>query len=467
MLDHAEPQEKQRSGRSLPVRTGGTLAEDAVLRAAREAGRGATAADRERRLAPAVVTALKEAGLARHFVPRRWGGREGGFADLITATALIAGQCPSAAWCGMLWAAHGRYAARLPEEGQRELWGRGPDTLIAAALTPPAGTARPVPGGWLLDGRWDCVSGADTSDWILLAAPADDTPARADGSPGPAADAPVRATGTPVRVDGSPVTAAGGLGPAGRAPVRAGGGAVPAAGGGLAGSAGAEAWVLAVPRREVTVHDTWHSTGLRGTGSNSVAVQAVFVPDRRARPLRDVLAAAVEPGASPARQAPAHVAGTAMFCAPALGAARLALRSWTRWAATAPAGRPAALADPAVQRVLARSAAEIDAAALLLERAGAGADAEPTAARVEAVNRRDAAVAAELLVEAVERLFRTGGAHVRDATGDVQRAWRDTHTVAAHGALRLDAAAGAYAAWHEREAEGGGEGAAAGSRGVR
>ncbi|MEU8577384.1 acyl-CoA dehydrogenase family protein [Streptomyces asoensis] len=408
MLDHAEPQEKQRSGRSLPVRTGGTLAEDAVLRAAREAGRGATAADRERRLAPAVVTALKEAGLARHFVPRRWGGREGGFADLITATALIAGQCPSAAWCGMLWAAHGRYAARLPEEGQRELWGRGPDTLIAAALTPPAGTARPVPGGWLLDGRWDCVSGAGISDWILLAAPATDVPA-----PDP------------------------------------------------------EVWVLAVPRREVTVHDTWHSTGLRGTGSNSVAVQAVFVPDRRARPLRDVLAAAVEPGASPARQAPAHLAGTAMFCAPALGAARLALRSWTRWAATAPAGRPAALADPAVQRVLARSAAEIDAAALLLERAGAGADAEPTAARVEAVNRRDAAVAAELLVEAVERLFRTGGAHVRDAAGDVQRAWRDTHTVAAHGALRLDAAAGAYAAWHEREAEGGGEGAAAGSRGVR
>ncbi|MEU5244256.1 acyl-CoA dehydrogenase family protein [Streptomyces asoensis] len=412
MLDHAEPQEKQRSGRSLPVRTGGTLAADAVLRAAREAGRGAAAADRDRRLAPAAVTALKEAGLARHFVPRRWGGREGGFADLITATALIAGQCPSAAWCGMLWAAHGRYAARLPEEGQRELWGRGPDTLIAAALTPPAGTARPVAGGRLLDGRWDCVSGADTSDWILLAAPATDVPA--------------------------PDT---------------------------------EVWVLAVPRREVTVHDTWHSTGLRGTGSNSVDVQAVFVPDRRTRPLRDVLAAAVEPGASPARQASAHLAGTAMFCAPALGAARLALRSWTRWAATAPAGRPAALADPAVRRVLARSAAEIDAAALLLERAGAGADAEPTAARVEAVNRRDAAVAAELLVEAVERLFRTGGAHVRDATGEVQRAWRDTHTVAAHGALRLDAAAGVYAAWREHETaaegEGGAQGAAAGPRGPR
>ncbi|MCX5358219.1 acyl-CoA dehydrogenase family protein [Streptomyces sp. NBC_00124] len=401
MLDHAEPQEKQRSGLSRPERTGGMFAEDAVLRAARAAGSAASAADRDRRLAPAVVTALKEAGFARHFVPRRWGGREGGFADLITATALIAGQCPSAAWCGMLWAAHGRYAARLPEEGQRELWGSGPDTLIAAALAPPAGTARPVPGGWLLDGRWDCVSGVDFAHWVLLAAPVDDTPV--------------------------------------------------ASGATLAGPAQAAARVLAVPRSEVIVRDTWRSTGLRGTGSNSVDVRGVFVPDRRACPLSDMLAAVVEPGASPARQASALVVGGPMLCAPALGAARLALRSWTRWAAIPPAGCPAALGDTAVQRVLARSAAEIDAVALLLDRAGAGADAEPTAPRVEAVNRRDAAVAAELLVEAVERLFRTGGVHVRDDTSEVQRAWRDTHTVAAHGVLRLGASAGAYAAWGEDE----------------
>src|SRR3954447_19495992 len=128
MLDHAELHQKPQSGHARPAGSGGTPAEDAVVRAVREAGAGAAAADRDRRLAPAVVTALKEAGFARHFVPRRWGGREGAFADLITATARIAEQCPSAAWCGMLWAAHGRFAARLPEQGQRELWGSGPNT---------------------------------------------------------------------------------------------------------------------------------------------------------------------------------------------------------------------------------------------------------------------------------------------------------------------------------------------------
>ncbi|MDV7223267.1 acyl-CoA dehydrogenase family protein, partial [Streptomyces prunicolor] len=104
-----------------------------------------------------------------------------------------------------------------------------------------------------------------------------------------------------------------------------------------------------------------------------------------------------------------------------------------------------ALDDASVQRALARSAAEIDAVELLLARAATRADAEPTAPQAVAVNRRDAAVAVELLVEAVERLFRTGGAHVRDDAGEIQRAWRDVHTVAAHGALRLDASAGAFA----------------------
>jgi alkylation response protein AidB-like acyl-CoA dehydrogenase len=171
LLDHAEPQEKQRSRFSRPERTGGTLAEDAVLRAARVAGRAARAADRDRRLAPEVVTALKEAGAARHFVPRRWGGREGGFADLVTATALIARQCPSAAWCGMLWAAHGRYAARLPEEGQRELWGKGPDTLIAAALAPPARYR--AAGCWTAGGT---VSAAWTSPTGSCSRPRSTTP---------------------------------------------------------------------------------------------------------------------------------------------------------------------------------------------------------------------------------------------------------------------------------------------------
>src|SRR3954465_15914209 len=87
-------------------------------------------ADTERKLADEVVTALTASGLPGHFVPRRWGGAAGGFAALLDQVAELAQGCTSAAWVGMLWAAHGRFAAHLPEEGQRELWGASPDVRI-------------------------------------------------------------------------------------------------------------------------------------------------------------------------------------------------------------------------------------------------------------------------------------------------------------------------------------------------
>ncbi|MFE7167132.1 hypothetical protein [Streptomyces sp. NPDC057616] len=128
-------------------------------------------ADADRALATAVVAELTAAGLARHFVPRRWGGEEGEFASLLDEVAAVAGACTSAAWVGMLWAAHGRFAALLPEQGQREVWGASPDVRISAALLPPAGRAEPVAGGRRVTGTWGCVSGIAGAQWVLVAAP--------------------------------------------------------------------------------------------------------------------------------------------------------------------------------------------------------------------------------------------------------------------------------------------------------
>ena len=36
-----------------------------------------------------------------------------------------------------------------------------------------------------------------------------------------------------------------------------------------------------VPREALTVHDTWHTLGLSGTGSNDVEVEELFVPAHR------------------------------------------------------------------------------------------------------------------------------------------------------------------------------------------
>ena len=40
-------------------------------------------------------------------------------------------------------------------------------------------------------------------------------------------------------------------------------------------------YLAAVPRDEVRILDTWHTLGMRGTGSHDVEVENVFVPERR------------------------------------------------------------------------------------------------------------------------------------------------------------------------------------------
>jgi two-component flavin-dependent monooxygenase len=351
----------------------------------RVAAEHARLADRQRRLADDVVAGLTGTGLPRHFVPHRWGGAEGTFGAVLDAVAALAEGCTSAAWCAMLWAAHGRFAALLPEEGQRELWGATADIRIAAALMPPWGSAEPASHGWQLRGTWHCVSGVDFADWVLVAAPE------------PYED------GRRVRV-------------------------------------------FAVPAREVTVEDTWDSTGLRGTGSHTVVIRDAVVPHHLSFLQAELMRGSDNPAHARCHTAPAQLAGGILFCAPALGAARRALRVWSQWAAAKSAGSGRPNHDSAAVRdTLATASARIDAAGLLLERAARRADTEPVTDLLVAGNQRDAAVAAELLAGAVDRLFRTGGAHIRDAGGELQRLWRDVHTVTSHGVLRLEPVAAAYA----------------------
>ncbi|MBT2399303.1 acyl-CoA dehydrogenase family protein [Streptomyces sp. ISL-100] len=355
--------------------------------AAAQGARYATESEQARTLHPAVAETLVQDGFARYFVPVGFGGTAGTFAELLDAVALVGEGCTSAAWCAALQAAHGRLAAHLPHQGQADLWGSGADIPIAAAVVPPAGELTPVPGGYLLTGRWNLASGVDHAHWILLAAPE-----RADGDH--------------------------------------------------------RQWILAVPRADISIHDTWRNSGLRGTGSHSVTVDAAFVPEHRTV-LREALAAGRdEEGAARCHRIPYTLVASLIFAAPALGAARGALRAWITLAAgrtTAGGGR--FLEEAVAQDALVRSSAEIDAAHLLLRRAAERADQAPLDDLPVALNMRDAAVAVEMLVGAVERLFRSGGARAQAEGEPLQRLWRDVHALAGHGALQLPLAARAYGQW--------------------
>ncbi|GAA1291272.1 acyl-CoA dehydrogenase family protein [Streptomyces sanglieri] len=348
-----------------------------------QAGRAAGAAHEHRRLPAELAEAVSASGFTRHFVPERWGGEEGTFTEFARAGAGLAEECASTAWCAALYAAHGRLAAYLPEDGQRDLWGRSPDVRIAAAVMPPAGRAVAEGDGWSLSGEWAFASGIDHAHWVLLA-----------GRTGAGEERTVR--------------------------------------------------VFAVPRHEFEVLDTWDSTGLRGTGSNTVRVKDVLVPSHRSLTLVEL--AHIDPDRARCHRVPYLSVAGIQFLAPALGAARRARQAWIgdMSARCRADGRPAHTTATA-QQVLTRASAEIHAAELLLGEAARRADEDPVTPSAVAENVRDFSVAAELCGAAVGRLVRAAGARALTGSSPLYRAWQDVCVATGHASLGFEAASSHYA----------------------
>ncbi len=223
----------------MPVTRPTSLSPDAVREAAEAAAKHAVVSESDRRLPPEVVAPVLAAGFARHFVPARWGGSAGTFRALLPAVATIGESCASAAWFASLAASVGRLAAHLPPEGQAELWQDRPDTPIVGALAA-SGTAERAPGGWRVSGQWPYVSGVDSSEWALVCARASD-------------------------------------------------------------GERTEPRFFAVPRSAYGLGDSWFNVGLRGTGSNTLVLDGVTVPDTRSVALAELLA-----GRAPGAEAPCH-----------------------------------------------------------------------------------------------------------------------------------------------------------------
>jgi alkylation response protein AidB-like acyl-CoA dehydrogenase len=184
---------------------------------------------------------------------------------------------------------------------------------------------------------------------------------------------------------------------------------------------------FAVPRGDFSVSDTWSTVGMRGTGSNTLVLDGVYVPEHRSFLREEMLQGRPVGSSAACHSIPLRAVNGLSFAAPVLGAARGAL-----------GGRAGA-------EVFARSAGEIDAAELLLRRAASVADSGAVDPRLVARGIRDCALAADFLVIAVERLFRAAGSRAHAETDRIQRAWRDVHTASSHVVLQFEPAAAAYA----------------------
>lgn len=330
-------------------------------------------ADNQRGLAAAVVAAATTAGFARHFVPTGWSGRAGTFTELVRATSVVGEGCGSAAWCAMLFAVNGRLAGYLPEEAQRDLWRESPDVRIAGALVP-SGEASRMDGGWWLRGEWPTVSAVEHCDWTLFAA-------------------------------------------------------------WVLGDEARECRMFLVPSGAYQVKDTWFTTGLRGTGSNTVVLGETFVPDARSFPYSAALGGV---GGSRCHRVPFRMVNALLLAAPVLGIVRGGLL-----ASRLRAGK---------EEVLARCSAELRAGELLLADVARLADeTESPDAELVARCSLECAYAVEVLVGVAERLYRVGGTRAQATGSPLQRMWRDAHAAGSHVGVQLEAAASEYAKrrWEE------------------
>jgi alkylation response protein AidB-like acyl-CoA dehydrogenase len=353
----------------------------AILAAADAARLDAADSDVSGKVGAGVVEALTAAGFPGCLAPERWGGAAT-FEAVTRAVAAVGEAGASAAWIASLLAYNGRFGAYLPVEGQEEIWATRPDTRIVSSMVAAGVEAEPVEGGWTLSGRWLYVSGVEFADWALVSSA---LPREGDRS---------------VRV-------------------------------------------LAIPKDSFTHSNTWSAVGMNATGSHTLVVDRAFVPEYRAFLWDDMRQGILAGPATNVHCAPLFSVNGLTFAAPILGAARGALRLAELHLADQPSG-PRAAARESSRIAFVRAAGEIDAAALLLSRVADTADRGHLEGGLAERSHRDSTLAVEILVGAVDRLFRVTGTRGQASSHGMQRIWRDVHAAASHAALQFEPAALAY-----------------------
>jgi len=346
-------------------------------------------ADDERHLTQEMVDAYAAAGLARVVVPERFGGLGLGFTSVAEIAIELGRASGSMGWVGCFWADHPQWIGLFPEQAQVDVWGDDPEARVATSFAP-LGRVEAVDGGFRLSGDWPWASGVGHSDWVMLGALA------------------------------------------------------PGADGAVANH------LFLVPVSEVTVVDTWYNAGLRGSGSDNVVAEDVFVPAHRRLSMVDVregTAPGADVNASPVFHAPLMTHAGYGMLAPAIGIARGVLEAWAETARGKAHSytREQLAASLPMQLRLAQSTALVDAAELTLRRClEAVEQGEATTLEHRVRHRRDISFAMTLVTRAVDDLMQMAGAGALRDESPIQRGWRDVRAIACHVMLNFNAAAENY-----------------------
>jgi alkylation response protein AidB-like acyl-CoA dehydrogenase len=342
----------------------------------------AEAAEEARRIPPQSAKDMLEAGFARVLLPQQIGGYGLGFDTWYEVTRELSKTDASHGLCAGLLIHHAHLIAQFPQAAQKAVWADGLDVAVAASFAPRV-NAVPADGGYRISGAGSpFASGVDHCTWIMLGGMAHDGP-------------------TP------------------------------------------EWKFFLVPFGQCTVCDTWFTAGMRATGSKTIVTNNVFVPDTLVLRLSDLRDGKAPGGAIYAGvifHTPFFYYAPISFVTPMIGAAQGAYETFRSWTKTRKAQDGSLVAEKtAVQVGMARAAADVDAAELLVRRAVNVTDApQDYSPQLLARSVRDFARASELCVEAIDTLLALSGTAGFVTAHPIQRAWRDIHFMAMHISLNAE-----------------------------
>lgn len=214
-----------------------TLNREELLQKAKEVGqlaeKYADETDRNGRLPDEVMDKIKEAGFQYLLRPKTYGGQNLDYYTFGDIIRTVANYSVSAAWLTYFAIIHETWPAFLPKQGREELFN---SNALMADVFAPVGKVTNDGEGYRLSGTWNFCSGVFWCDWIALGA----AHQMHDG------DKP-------------------------------------------------EVSLFIVNKKDIEIIENWDTLGLRGTGSNAVKVDDVYIPPHYVFPLERVLAGAKAP----------------------------------------------------------------------------------------------------------------------------------------------------------------------------
>ncbi len=174
-------------------------------------------ADKNASISQKVVNILMEEEIHRLILPKIYGHPQIDFKTYTDFIQKVGFYNLSAAWLSYFYSLHNSWTTLLPKHRMDEIVGDGG---LLADIFAPVGRVEQVEGGFLLSGKWNFVSGINYATWVSL--------------------------GATHQFDGDPM------------PNRIG---------------------LCLRVSELQVIENWDSIGLRGSGSNTVMADKLFVPN--------------------------------------------------------------------------------------------------------------------------------------------------------------------------------------------